>query len=211
MKNMKRNDLLKCGLTALSASALLTLTSCSSTPPQTVQPLAPSTFNSGTGFGGEIVTDGSSRTATIVSVDRNKRLVVVKRANGHEVTYKVAPNAPGFDVIKAGDVVKVSVADELAIFLGRNSVPPDAGMDAARLRVRLPGSTQAVAAEVATQVFTAKIIAIDDWQGIVTLQFPDGLTKTIRVSEYINLADFNVGDNVSAESTEAAVLLLEKP
>ena len=211
MKNMKRNDLLKYGLTALSASALLALTSCSSTPPPPAQPLAPSAYNSSTDFGGEIVTDGSSRTATIVSVDRAKRLVVVKRANGREVTYKATPNAPGFDDIKAGDVVKVSVADELAIFVGKNSVPPGAGTDAARLRVRLPGSTQAFAAEVATQAFTAKIIAIDDWQGIVTLQLPGGLTKTIHVSEYVNLADFNVGDYVSVESTEAAVLLLEKP
>ena len=150
-------------------------------------------------------------TATIVSVDQAKRLVVVKRADGRTVTYKATANAPGFDDLKAGDVVKASVAEELAVFLGKNSVSPSAGADSAKLHIKLPGGTQAVAAEVGTQVFTAKIIALDDWQDTVTLRLPDGLTKTIRVSEYVNLADVKVGDNVSVQATEAAVLLLEKP
>jgi len=190
----------------------LLVTSCSSTPTPTNPPATPARYSeSNQGFGGEVVTDAISRTATIVSVDRVKRLVVVKRPNGREVTYKAAPNAIGFDAIQPGDVVKVSVAEELAVFVGKNNVPPGAGADRARLRVRLPGNAQAVATEVSTLAFNAKITGLNDWLDTATIQLPDGLTKTVHVSEYVNLADFNVGDNVSVRVTEAAVLLLEKP
>ena len=211
------NEITECRFQNLAAkmlvtAALLALTSCSSTPPLSNQPepFTPAA-NTGSGFGGEIVTDAVSTTATVVSLDRVKRLVVLKRADGSTVTYKAAPNAFGFNEIKAGDVVKVSVAEEFAVFLGKNSVPPSAGADTAKLRVRLPGGTQAVATEVGVLNFTAKITAISVWNESVTLQLPDGATKTIRVSDAVNLADVSVGDNVSVQSTEAAVLLLEKP
>jgi len=199
--------------TLLLPMVFLVLTSCSS-PPAAWNPktsFSPSVYNSGSDFNGEIVTDATSTTATVVSVDHAKRLVVLKRADGSSVTYKALPNAFGFDDIKAGDVVKVSVAEELAVFLGKNSVPPSAGADIAKLRVRLPGGTQAVATEVGTLVFTAKITAIDDWNDAVTLQLSDGTAKTIKVSEAVNLADVSVGDAVSVQSTEAAVVVLEKP
>jgi hypothetical protein len=194
--------------------ALLAFTSCSSTPPPAnpSQPFSASVYdNNVAGFNGEIVTDATSTTATVVSVDRTKRLVVLKRADGSNVTYKALPNAFAFDDIKAGDLVKVSVAEELAVFLGRNSVPASASTNAAKLHIRLPGGTQAVASEVGTVSFTGKITAIDDWTDTVTLQLSDGTSKTIKVSEYVNLADVSVGDTVTVQTTEAAVETLEKP
>ena len=175
------------------------------------EPTNPAAYTNATDFAGEIVTDAISTTATVVSVDHAKRLVVLKRADGSQVIYKAAPGAPGFDDIKAGDEVKVSVAEELAMFLRKNSVSASAGANSARLRVRLPDGTQAVATEVATLVFTARVTAINAWNDTVTLQLADGSTKTIRVSEAVNLADVNVEDNVSVRATEAAVLVLEKP
>jgi hypothetical protein len=192
----------------------LVLTSCSSPPPVAWNPktaYSPSTSDNSSGFNGEVVTDAISITATVISVDHDKRLVVLKRADGSTVTYKATPDALGFNDIKAGDLVKVSVAEELAVGLGRNSLPPGAGANSAKLRVKLPNGTQAVAAEVGTIVFTAKITAIDDWLDVVTLQLPDGSAKKIKVSEFVNLADVSVGDSVSVQSTEAAVLVLEKP
>ena len=173
--------------TSLLPILFLVLTSCSSPPPAPWNPktaYSPSVMDSGSGFNGEVVTVANSTTATVVSVDRTKRLVVLKRADGSTVTYKATPNAPGFDDIQAGDLVKVSTADELAVFLGKNSVPPGTSADTAKLRVKLPNGTQAVAAEVGKLTFTAKITAIDDWLDTVTLQLPDGSSKKIKVSEY---------------------------
>lgn len=124
-KNPTAYRTLKCAVTALMPAALLAFTSCSSTPAtgKVNEPANPAAYASATDFGGEIVTDAATTTATVVSVDHAKRLVVLKRADGSQATYKAAPGAPGFDDIKAGDVVKVSVAEELAVFLGMNSVP----------------------------------------------------------------------------------------
>ena len=80
----------------------------------------------------------------------------------------------GLRSIQAGDEVKVSVAEELAVYLGRNSLPASAGTDTVKLHVRLPDGTQAAAAEVATLVYTGKITAINDWNDTVTLQLPGG-------------------------------------
>jgi hypothetical protein len=191
---------------------LMLLVACSSSGPTTGgTPVAPGTFADNSGFGGEIVTDARSTTATVVSVDRTQRLVVLKRADGSSVTYKAACGAFGFDDIQAGDEVKVSVAEEMAVFLGRNSVPATAAADTAKLRVKVPNHTEAFATEVGVLAFTAKITAINDWDDTVTLQLPDGLKKTIKVGEAVNLADVSVGDTVSVQSTEAAVILLEKP
>jgi S1-C subfamily serine protease len=59
--------------------------------------------------------------------------------------------------------------------------------------------------------FTAKVLAIDPWQHQVTLQTADGRTKPVRVGEYVNLADFNVGDEVVVRLTQALAILVEKP
>src|SRR5271170_6278243 len=149
---------LKTAATALLPMALLVLTSCSSPPAawNSKTSFSPTVYDSGSGFNGEIVTDATSTTATVVSIDHVKRLVVLKRADGSSVTYKALPGALGFDVIQAGDEVKVSVAEELAVFLGRNSVSAGAGAGTAKLRVRLPDGTQADAAEVGTLVYTGQ-------------------------------------------------------
>jgi hypothetical protein len=193
---------------------VLMLASCSSPPPpawNAESSFAPAAYQSNQEFGGEVVAEAVSTTATVVSVDHVKRFVVLKRADGLTVTYKALPGALGFDAIQAGDEVKVSVAEELAVFLGENSAPAGAGPDTANLRIRLPDGTQAAAAEVGTLVYTGEIAAINDWDDTVTLQLPGGQTRTIKVSEFVNLADVSVGDTVSVKASEAAVLMLEKP
>ena len=201
-------------VTAVLPVTLLALASCSSKPavwkPSTS--FSPSAYqDNASDAGGEVVMDSTSTTATVVSVDHAKRLVALKRADGKIITYKALPGALGFDDIQAGDVVKVSVAEELAVFLGKNRMPPNLNSDSTKLHIRMPNGTQAVAAEVGTVMFTAKVINIDDWADAVTLQLPDGSTKTIKVSEFVNLADVNIGDMVSVRSTESAVVGLEKP
>ena len=112
--NPMKTKLSKQAVMGLMPAALLALASCSSTPTPTGPPVVNigSPFTHESGYGGEVVVDSVSRIATVVSVDRVKRLVVLKRANGSQSTYKALPGALGFDSIKPGDVVKVSVADQ---------------------------------------------------------------------------------------------------
>jgi hypothetical protein len=199
---------------ALLLTTLLFVTSCSSKPSVSEggqAPLPSPNMSTPADFGGEIVTDTITTNATVVSVNRPKRLVVLKWKDGRVVTCKVLLNAIGFDEVKSGDEVKVSLAEELAVFLGKNGLPPGTGTNTTKLRVRLPDGSLAAAAEVGTMVFTATIVALNDWNDTVTLRLPDGSTKTIKVSEFVNLAEVNVGDKVSVKFSESAVALLEKP
>ena len=193
--------------------ALLALASCASKPVtwNSSTSFEPSASTNQDGFGGEVIANAISTTATVVSVDHAKRLVDLKRADGTTITYEALPGALGFDEIKPGDVVKVSLAEELAVYLGRNNVPKGAMNDVSKMRIRLPDGTLVAAGEVGTLVYSGKILAINDWEDTVTLQLPDGRTKTIKVSEFINLADVSVGDTISVKASEAAVLTLEKP
>jgi len=186
--------------------ALLGLTACTTSPPQ-----YPDNTSPNSGQGGDITTSAATRTVTVVSVDRVKRLVVVRREDGTDTTYKALPNAFAFDEVKAGDVVKVSTSEEIAFFIGKGNVAPSFGTNTARLHARLPGTTQAVVAEVGTLVYSGKIINVDDWNDAVTIKAKDGSTRTIQVGESVNLADVSVGDHVSVQATEATLLLLEKP
>ncbi len=194
-------------LAALAALvvALVGLTACSTTPEY------PDNTSPNSGQGGDVSTAATTRTATVVSVDRVKRLVVLKREDGTDVTYKALPNAFAFDEVKAGDTVKVSVSEEMAFYIGKGNMPPNLGLNTAKLHAHLPGNTQAFDAEVGTLVYSGKIINVDDWNNAVTIKAKDGTTKTIQVGEAVNLADVSVGDHVYLQATESALLLLEKP
>jgi hypothetical protein len=191
---------------AALAVALLGLTACSSTPPE-----YPDNTSPNSGQGGDVTTSASTRTATVVSVDRVKRLVVLRREDGTDVTYKALPNAFAFGDVKAGDVVKISVSEEMAFYIGKGNIAPSFGANTATLHARVPGSTQALVAQVGTLVYNGKIINVDDWNNAVTIKAKDGSTRTIQVGESVNLADVSVGDHVSVQATEATLLLLEKP
>ena len=192
--------------TSALSVVLLAVAGCSTGP------VYPDNTNPNAGQqGGDIVTAGSQVTATIVSVDHAKRLVVVRREDGTEATYKAAPNAFAYNDIKAGDVVKISVAEELAFFIGKHNAPPNPGTNTAHLHVNIPGSTQALVAEADTLMIHGKITNVDDWQDAVTIKASDGRTKTIRVGEAVDLSTVAVGDVVWVQGTEATVVLLEKP
>jgi len=59
--------------------------------------------------------------------------------------------------------------------------------------------------------YTAKVLAIDLVGHQATLQMADGQTKTMKVREAVNLADFSPGDTVSVRLTEATTILVENP
>jgi len=219
---MKHRTILTLLTLALLPAGIIGYTSCSSKPtgaPRTTLVSPGAAAAKVPEFGGEVVMDTASVTSTIVSLDRVKRLVVVKRADGSTNTWYATREALGFDQLKAGDRIRLSVAEQLAVFMGTNGVPATTGTNAAptdpvlaaKLRARLPSGTLAVATEVVTLSFTGQIAALDDWNDTVTLRLSDGLTRKIHVSEYVNLADMNVGDSVSVRCTQAAAFELDQP
>jgi hypothetical protein len=196
----------------LLSAAVLALTSCSSPPPP---PATAANITSGAAYetradiAGDTTIHSVTTTNTIVSINPKTRTIELKHADGHVTSYRVDPGVTNFDAIKVGDLVKSTVVEERAVDIRSTLAPESTASHAYRIPVA-NGAMPAVK-EIETYKFTAKILAIDPWLDRVTLQLAGGRTRTIAVSEYVNLANMNVGDDVTVTMTQATTLALEKP
>jgi len=212
--NSNPGSALKCATILFTVIALLLFTSCSSPKPTTppvvtrVSPGAPSEAPS---FGSSTVVDTATATATVVSIDSQKHEIVLKRPNGKLSHCKARPGIVDFAGIKVGDIVTIAIGEERALAMG-NTLPPDKSSSSTNpVRVKVPNGLIALADAVETLAFTAEIVAIDEFDRIVTLKLADGQTRLVQTTVAVNLADFSPGDVVSARITEAVVLTIQAP
>ncbi len=186
---------------------LLFCGACSSTIP--LQVTGSETFAGSQDFGGETVVTAIQTTNTVLAIDAAHRRLTLKNASGKIHQYKAGPQVINFNQIKVGDVVKATVVERMSIFLRQNS--SSQSLSGSALVVRAAPGVKPHVVGVETLDFTATILDINNWLDQVTLQGVDGLTRTVSVGESINLADFNVGDQVTVRLTEALAILIEKP
>ena len=72
---------------------------------------------------GAIVCETTTGTATVTAVDQATRHVTLLNAAGQKISYKVGPQAVNFPQIQVGDQVKVTLTEEVAVYLGRGAPP----------------------------------------------------------------------------------------
>jgi hypothetical protein len=193
------------------AAVGFTLSSCSSpkpTTPPVVTRVNPGEPSEGSNFGAEVVVNSTVVKATVVAVDSEPPQVTLKRADGRLTHCKARPGIKEFGGIKVGDEVTLAIGEERALALGKTALP-DSGRNAERIRARVPEGMVALADAIETMAFTATIMAIDQWNSIVTLRLTDGTIKTVHTSVAVNLADFKPGDEVSTRVTEVVVLIVQ--
>ncbi len=147
--------------------------------------------------------------AKVVAIDRVDRSITLSGPEGSVVTLEIPSTDPHFDRIEVGDNVKVEYHQSVAVYVGPPGQKPEAA--AGRVMATSPKGAQpkAVMAEVVD--VSAKVVAIDYENRILTLQQMDGRLVTTRVDE--SLAGFESvkkGDLVHARYTEAIALSLEK-
>lgn len=195
---------------ALLPFALLIFTSCSSHHPTPPPRVGSAPVEGSAGFGGEVVVNSTTATATVVSIDATNRQIVLKRPDGRLAHCRARPGVVAFTGVKVGDTVSIGVAEELALAMGKTALPAPSAADTARVRVRVPDGVQALAEAVELVAFTAKVVAIDAWNDAVILRLEDGQTRKVRVSEAVNLADVTPGDDVSVRITDTVVLIVTK-
>jgi hypothetical protein len=208
---MKTHILKLAGL-AMTPVALLTLAACSSTPLPPESQWKTETFQQeagGAGYGGQVVAETITTNATVMSIDAKKRTLLIKYPDGQTTTYKAGPEVLKFNQIKVGDVLKATLVDERALSLEKTGTLRSVSVtDSA---VAVPNGVKPGVKTVHIVNFTAKVISIDLVGHQATLQMADGRTRTIRVREAVNLADFNPGDTVSVRTTETTTILVETP
>jgi len=189
-------------------AALCLVAACSHTKPLKVT--GPETFAGSSDQGGQIVVNSVQTTNTVLAVDVAHRRVTLKNtATGKVRQYVAGPGVVNFDLIEAGDTVKATVVERMSIF--EEPAADSQNFKASTLVVQGLADKQPDAFEVDTVDFTAKILDINNWTDQVTLLSGDGVAHTITVGEAVNLADYNVGDEVHVRATEALALVIEKP
>lgn len=147
--------------------------------------------------------------ATVTKVDKAKRTVTIKRADGHSVALDLGPEVQNIDQIDPGDEVVATYYESVAFDV---KVPGKAtpgvtvvgGADAAE-KGQKPG---AMGARMVT--VTSTIEAIGDDPPSVTLKGPEGGTRKIRVKNPAYLENVEVGDLVEMIYTQAVAVSVEE-
>jgi hypothetical protein len=146
--------------------------------------------------------------ATVESIERGSREVVLQKENGQFVTARVPEEVKNFDTLKVGDKVNIRYYDNIVL---RLKLPGEAAVDT--------GGTAATPAEggqpggtVAKQrTITATITEIDLSVPSITFKGPNNWTYSSRVLDKEALKKVKVGDRVDITWTEAVLISMEPP
>jgi len=157
---------------------------------------------------GEEITDTYRIDATVVAVDSVKRKVTVAHSAGKKTTFKAGPNQD-LSQLQVGDRLQATLTEDLAVSLlkGDKAAPSASASDV----VAAAATNGEAAGLMGDQVtITAKVSAIDTKKRKVTMQLPDGTSKSVKAAKNIDLANVSVGDDVKIQLTEALAIDLQK-
>jgi hypothetical protein len=161
------------------------------------------------GIPGGAVVQTYELTATVTAMDQATRKLTLLSPDGIKQTVKVGREAVNFDQIRLGDRLKVTVAEELIVFVaGEGEAPSDA---AAQMVALAPQGAKPGGIIAETTQLTAKVTALDPEQHRATLEFEDGSTRTVTVRPDVDLGKRKVGDKVVIRITEALAITVKKP
>jgi hypothetical protein len=159
---------------------------------------------------GAVVVAAVTATATVDTIDAAKRKVTLKWPDGKTKTIKVGKEVVNFDQIAIGDRVKTTFVEELAVFVKKSDAPPSA--EETETVALAPKGAKPGVIVADTQVVKAKIEAIDYKNRTVTLNGPEGRSKTLKVGKNVkNFKAVKKGDEVVVRFTEALAIIVERP
>jgi hypothetical protein len=193
--------------TVLLSAAMLAMPSCSEqsaeTKPETVKKAS---FELGVPGGIDVAT--TTYTAKVVSVSMPTREVVLDLPDKTRETVECGPQVVNLDQIQAGDEVKVTLAEHVAVSMGSEFDLPDnsTGLVAVAPRGAQPGAIMA-----RTKQVTATVVSIDAERHIAVLQYPDGKTRQIAVRPDVDLSKRHVGEKVVFRTTDLILIRVDKP
>ena len=166
---------------------VLSLSGCWTPPNAQVEPTGdPRLIQSG------VSTERSDVRATVQTVDAGARALTLKLSDGTLVTCTVSPQVKNFDQIKAGEQVKVTLAEKLAVYVLKDGRLPGAG-----------GTEEAIPV-------IARVQVVDPSYRLLTLQYLNGQTEVMKASLDAKLMEMQPGDSVALQSAEAVAVHIEK-
>jgi Cu/Ag efflux protein CusF len=148
----------------------------------------------------------ATSTATVKSIDAANRLVTLQNANGDTAVIHCGKNVANFDQIQVGDQIRATLVNRVALYIGKPGSnkpnPADVDLTALAAKGEKPAALIADTSEI-----SAIIESIDADNRTLTLQGPQGNSRTIKVSPGVDLASFKAGDEVSLVCTDGCALV----
>lgn len=184
---MKTKKQIKVIVSRLLPVTALFLAGCWTPPNAHVQPGGEARLIQ-SGITVEIVQDPAS----VESMDASQRTLALKRTDDVTKTYTIGPKVKNFDQIKAGDRVKATLTEELAIYVSKDG--------------QVPGASGAAE----TLSFNAKVLLVDPSYRLLTLQYPNGQSEIFKTGLDAKLMEMAPGDDVVVQPKEVALVRIEK-
>jgi len=128
------------------------------------------------------VSNSETRTATVMKIDAKDRWVTLKLANGNMLDVQAGPAVKNFAQIKVGDKVVATQQDTVSIEVvpAGQAAPNVTGGSAT---VSAPLGAKPLGVTVDTVVVSGKVTALDQAKRTVTLQGPEGNSRTFEVGK----------------------------
>jgi translation initiation factor IF-1 len=186
-QNMAANIIRGVVFNLLTVITALILTGCWTPPNANVQPKGePRLIQSG------VPVESVQEQATVQAVDASQRIIRLKLSNGSLITCKVSQRVANFDQIQSGDMVKVTLTEELAIYVLKDGRLPVTG-----------GTHEAVN-------FNAKVQLVDPSYRLLTLQYSNGQTEVLKTDLNAKLLEMQAGDAMILQTAEAKAIRIQK-
>jgi hypothetical protein len=150
-------------------------------------------------------------TATVESVDLDKREVTLKGPSGNKVTLEADKSVQRLNEIKPGDTVRATYYQSVVATLREPTAEEKANPLMLKEGAGRAPETESPAAGVARRVtVVATIDSVDRSAQTVTVKGPRGNTVTAKVENPANLEKMQEGKTIVITYTEALALSLEK-
>ena len=159
---------------------------------------------------GVVAVDVIQFTSPVEAIDYQKRTIALKGPDGKLRTFTASKDVRNLEQIKTGDLVKVELVEEVALFVRKASDAPEA-TETSAIGVAPKGQKPGVMFVDTVQV-TANVEAVDYQKRTITLRGPQGNVMTYKVGDAVKrLNEVKAGDQVVLRVTDALAIVVEKP
>lgn len=194
--------------TIVMTAALLAFSSycLAASPPPSAEGSTTTAYTEG--VPGGVVTNAIEMSARVTAIDQASRTATLLRPDGTSVTVKAGPGVVNFDQIGEGDLVNLTVIEEIAVYPEDTNVPEAEQSTTVLARAPIGAAPGGLIAD--TRQTVATVSAIDQENRTATLRFKNGSEQTFVVRSDINLAQHEVGERIVFEITEVVAIDVSK-
>ena len=155
---------------------------------------------------GVVAADQTEAIVTIVSVNVQKRSVVVRNPKGGTAVLAVPPESQNLDRVKPGDRFRMKYMEAVAVGISKGGQPT--ADDKREVKMSPRGGTPG-GMVVTTQTRSVVIDAIDFTNRYIAARVADGQTIALKVADEIPLEQLSPGDRITVVHTQALAVTLE--